>query len=457
MNLAVVLGSPRGAHSVTLQWIRYLERRYPEHRFTRHDVGRGGRRDISDRDLDALIDALSAADAVIWTFPVYVLLVPAPLKRVLERLVERAPPTLVGKPATTISTSAHFYDHTAHHYVRAVCADLGMPYLEGLSAGFSDLLEPAGQASLEGFFAYFVAHVQQRLPFDPPARPLQPVTHRYAPGERPWQPVTGPQRVVIVVDDDDEDSNLGRMVETFRRACGLATDRLAWSDLDLRGGCLGCLGCSDTARCVRKDGFNRVFDARIAPADAFIHAATVKDRYLSARWKLFQDRCFFNGHRPVMAGKPLGWLLSGPASQLPHLGEALEGIAHLTPHPDLGVVTDEPEDSALVTARVEGLAARLRLHLAHPWRRPSNFLGEGGRLIFRDLVYGYRGLMQADHRFYQRQGFYDFPNRSLKGWAMNSALFVGLGLPWVGPKLKRLLMDQQVRPYEAVMPPASGT
>ena len=43
MNLAVVLGSPRGAHSVTLQWVRYLERRYPEHRFTRHDVGKGGR------------------------------------------------------------------------------------------------------------------------------------------------------------------------------------------------------------------------------------------------------------------------------------------------------------------------------------------------------------------------------------------------------------------------------
>ena len=31
--------------------------------------------------------------------------------------------------------------------------------------------------------------------------------------------------------------------------------------------------------------------------------------------------------------------------------------------------------------------------------------------IFRDLIYQMRGMMRADHKFYKKQGIYDFPQK----------------------------------------------
>ena len=35
----------------------------------------------------------------------------------------------------------------------------------------------------------------------------------------------------------------------------------------------------------------------------------------------------------------------------------------------------------------------------------------GGMKIFRDLIYQMRGMMRADHKFYKKQGIYDFPQK----------------------------------------------
>ena len=42
---------------------------------------------------------------------------------------------------------------------------------------------------------------------------------------------------------------------------------------------------------------------------------------------------------------------------------------------------------------------------------PRNFWGVGGMKIFRDLIYQMRGMMRADHKFYKKQGIYDFPQK----------------------------------------------
>ena len=60
---------------------------------------------------------------------------------------------LRGKTATQLSTSKHFYDVTAHEYIRLNCADLGLRYLRGLSADMEDLLTEKGREEARAFFA----------------------------------------------------------------------------------------------------------------------------------------------------------------------------------------------------------------------------------------------------------------------------------------------------------------
>ena len=39
MKIAVINGSPKGQYSITLQTVRYLERKYPEHEFAVLNAG----------------------------------------------------------------------------------------------------------------------------------------------------------------------------------------------------------------------------------------------------------------------------------------------------------------------------------------------------------------------------------------------------------------------------------
>ena len=142
MNIIVINGSPSGTRGTTAQYVDYLAEQLPEHRFDVVEVARQARRIERDSaTFEAIVERMASADALIWCFPVYFMLVPAQLQRFMERLLEReGPAPLAGKVATAISSSAHFYDHTAHDYVGAISADLGMHFVPGFSAGM-DLKE----------------------------------------------------------------------------------------------------------------------------------------------------------------------------------------------------------------------------------------------------------------------------------------------------------------------------
>jgi len=80
---------------------------------------------------------------------------------------------------------------------------------------------------------------------------------------------------------------------------------------------------------LKKDNFADILKKKLLPADVIIYAGTLKDRYLSSAWKRFFDRGFAHGHRPILRGRPFGYLISGPLRQLPDLRQILEAIPQL--------------------------------------------------------------------------------------------------------------------------------
>ena len=156
---------------------------------------------------------------------------------------------------------------------------------------------------------------------------------------------TGGRRILVIADAEKGD-NLHSMV---RRFCGSFTEPVEVvniHDMKIRGGCQGCIHCSFDNLCVYRDA-DDVYEVyrKMMAADVVIQAVVIKERFFSARWKTLVDRGFFNNHIPILAGKQVGYLVSGPLSQLPNLREVLGAFAEIGQANLIGIVTDECQDS----------------------------------------------------------------------------------------------------------------
>lgn len=404
MKIAVINGSPKGKYSITLQTVLYLQRKFPEHSF---DVLNAGQKiKALEKDFSEAEQLMGAADAVLFSYPVYTFLAPSQLHRFIELTKENGV-CLKGKYCTQISTSKHFYDVTAHKYIEENALDLGMGYIRGLSADMEDLLSEKGQKEAEHFFKRFLWAVSEDICVRKTERAEQyQFVNATVPQTVNKQQPAG-KDIVILTDNTDPSSNLSKMTERFRAQLPYDSRIVNIAEYPLAGGCLGCFRCAVSEKCVYNDGFDSFLRENIQKADAIVYAFTVSDHSMGARFKMYDDRNFCNGHRTVTVGMPIGYIVSGAYSSEYNLRTVIEARSETGGNFLAGVATDETEPDLQVDQLAKSLSFALETgHIA-----PRNFWGVGGMKIFRDLIYQMRGMMRADHKFYKKQGIYDFPQK----------------------------------------------
>ena len=82
MNILVLNGSPKGEHSITLQTLRYLEKKF---RIDNMEVLHVGMKIKSlERDFAPALAAIEKADVLIFSYPVYTFIAPCQLHRFIE-------------------------------------------------------------------------------------------------------------------------------------------------------------------------------------------------------------------------------------------------------------------------------------------------------------------------------------------------------------------------------------
>ena len=90
MNIAVLNGSPKGMTSVTMQYVLFLQKKLPQHSFVILNVCQDLNRLEDDREaFGEVLRGVAAADAVLWAFPLYYMLVHANYKRFIELIFAR--------------------------------------------------------------------------------------------------------------------------------------------------------------------------------------------------------------------------------------------------------------------------------------------------------------------------------------------------------------------------------
>ncbi len=442
MNILVVNGSPKGKYSVTLQTINYLSKVYGEHSF--EILHAGQRIKALERDFAPAKESLKKADLIIFSYPVYTFIAPYQLHRFMELIKEQGV-DLKGKVATQFSTSKHFYDVTAHRYIEDNCCDLGLNYVRGLSADMDDLLTEKGQKEAKAFFEYVLFCTEKGVFEKASVNSTEPRHVTVTVPENNGEEKTGD--VVVLTNCKKDDAQLKGMINRFCAVFPRKTRVINIAEYEFRGGCLGCLNCAVSGKCVYKDGFDDFLRGTIQTAQAIVIAFSIKDHSMGADFKLYDDRQFCNGHRAVTMGMPMGYLVSGNYSEEFNLQMIIEGRAEVGHNFLAGVATDEISPDG----EIDKLASRLQYALENSYVPPQNFYGVGGMKIFRDLIWLMQGMMKADHKFYKEHGQYDFPQK--KRGTMILMKFLGslVSNPKIKAKMGNAMTEGMLMPYEKVL------
>ncbi len=441
MRILVVNGSPKGADSITLQTVLYLEKCCRHHEF--EILHAGHRIKALERDFTTAVEAMERADLILFAYPVYTFIAPCQIHRFIE-LMKESGVDLRGKFATQITTSKHFYDVTAHRYIQDNCQDLGMKFIRGLSADMDDLLSEKGRKEARDFWNHAVWCVKNDIyEAFPEAQPeFVPV-----PVSVPVNFAEKPGDIVVVADYTEEDIQLRSMIARFAAVCPRDVRVVNLRDYPFRGGCLGCFNCAADGKCIYTDGFDAFLRNDLQTADAIVYAFTVKDHSMGALFKMYDDRQFCNGHRTVTMGMPIGYIVSGAYSKEFNLQMIVEGRSQVGQNFLAGVATDERDPDG----EIDKMAKTLCRALDKSYVPPQNFYGVGGMKIFRDLIWLMQGMMKADHRFYKEHGQYDFPQK--KPGTMLAMYAVGAMMS--NEKLKKKLggrmTEGMLMPYKKVL------
>jgi multimeric flavodoxin WrbA len=456
MKIAVLNGSPKGKTSVTMQYVHFIQKAFPQHELTIIDIAQRIKKiEKDEQTFQDIIEQIRSSDGVLWAFPLYILHVHGNYKRFIELVWEKsAEDVFKGRYAATLSTSIHYFDHTAHNYMQAICDDLDMKYVGAFSAEMRDLLQEENQVKLTTFADGFFRAIKKKTPT---MRSYPPVISRdfeYVAGQVRNLVSPSEKKIVLVTDAQPHQTNLIRMIERFRVAFSQGINVINLYDVDIKGGCLGCLKCGYDNACAYagKDGFIDFYDAELKTADIIIFAGAIQDRYLSSRWKTFFDRSFFNTHTPSLMEKQFGFIISGPLSQNANLCEILEAWVELQYSHLAGFVTDEYGDSVEIDGLLQSLAERVVWFAERDYVKPRTFLGIGGLKVFRDDIWGrLRTVFQADHKAYERLGIYDFPQRDIGTRVLNAVMSLLLRLPGFRKGFESQMKRGMIRQHQKVL------
>jgi multimeric flavodoxin WrbA len=424
MRILVLGGSPKGETSVTMQYVRWIaENMEGSEVRTLQIASRIAALERDEGKFAEVLDAVREADAVLWAFPLYVFTVCSQYKRFIELIWERkVEGAFAGKYAASLSTSIHFFDHSAHRYIREVSEDLGMAFTGSFSPKMDDLMQEQCRRQLLVFAEGLASAAERKLPIPRQSSPLlkhnAPLASAPARNEAAAKNTNegvGGKRVLVLVDYPEQ--AIGAMARRFAGAAAVSeaeVEVLALEDMGIKGGCMGCLKCGQANRCAweGKDGFIDAFRSKVLAADLLVYAGTTRDRALSARWKAFFDRSFFNTHQSVLKGKQFLFLVSGPLSRLDNLRQTLQGYVEWQGGNIVDFVSDEVTAGSELDALIDAAAERCAAALGSAEMKPATFLGVGGTKVFRDNIYDeLRIFFKGDHRAYKRDGVYDFPQR----------------------------------------------
>jgi len=85
MKITVLNGSPKGKTSVTMQYVHFVQKAFPQHELNIINIAQRIRKiEKDEQTFQDIIEQIRSSDGVLWAFPLYILHVHAHYKRFIE-------------------------------------------------------------------------------------------------------------------------------------------------------------------------------------------------------------------------------------------------------------------------------------------------------------------------------------------------------------------------------------
>ncbi|MCR5303725.1 MAG: NAD(P)H-dependent oxidoreductase [Lachnospiraceae bacterium] len=382
MKVLVINGSPKGEKSITFQTCRYIYRKFPE---TDMHVIHVLKYSDGTEDMESAVEAVKAADLVIFSYPVYVGMAPAQLVRFIE-LFKGTGERFEDKYVTQITTSVHLFDITAHRYLEDNLYDMGFRVIRGLSLSTGDLLKNKGQLDVVRYWNYVVHCVNEGIynrsfsgrenkdiPFGISVKHNDSVLSEKDPM----------YRILVITDCAKNDEYLRSSIVAFRHSVKYTTTVLNLHELNMESGCTGCYRCIVQGKCHIHDSVDHTLEKQLKTADAILYAFRIKDHFGGYRIKILMDRSFCSGKYDHFGKKPSGFLLLGGLTGEDNLrlfaeSKMQEGKSFVT-----GYATGESGDMA---SEIDMLASNMSYALYHRLSMTPDFYGISSEKLRRDML-----------------------------------------------------------------------
>ena len=428
MRFLVFNGSPKNQkQSTTMQYIMFMRKMFPDTTFEIINVGSQISRLENDTQyFHEIYQSISAYDGIIWAFPVYYLLVPSQLKRFIELLFHHnSQKVFENKPVAAFCTSIHFCDTYAINYIKEISEDLVMKFFDTYSAEMFDLQKEKERDRLTQFTDHFIRFCQLKTYSSRKSLPIiQNNLKIEISNDHNLQIKTTP-KILILTDETASDLNLMAMTGYFKNMFSSQIELFNIRDFGMKGGCLGCIMCGYDFTCVynKTDSFQMLYTEKVKWADIIIYAGSIKDRYLSSLWKQLFDRSFFHNHTPMLSGKQVAMIISGPFRQISNLNLLFQNYFEVQNVNLAGIVSDDTDSADAVKNDLINLAYQIVKMSEEKYCAPKTFIGIAARKIFRDDIYcKLRFPFVNDYKHYKRLGYFDFPQKDIKNKIINSVL-----------------------------------
>ncbi|MBS4535675.1 NAD(P)H-dependent oxidoreductase [Clostridium sp. D2Q-14] len=456
MKIIVLNGSPKGDISVTMQYIKYIQKKFKQHELKIINISQ--RINQIERDKTAfhsIISDVKSSDGIIWAFPLYVFTVHSNYQRFIELIFEKNVEYAFKEKYTSIlATSIHFFDHTAVNYMNSICDDLNMNYIDYFSLHMYDLEKEDIRKNLLKFAQNFFNAIENKVITLKNYSPIKYSPIRYIP-EFTHDKIDVSNKKVIIVADSLENINLKNMIDKLRNSFSQTIELVNLENINMKGSCLGCLKCGYNYECIYtgKDDFINFYNSKLKTVDIIVFAGTIKYRHLSSTWKRFFDRGFFNTHTPSLLGKQIGFIISGALNQIPNLKQILESYTQWQGSNLVGFITDECDTSIEIDKQLHAFSYNLIKLSTVNYSKPATFLGVAGMKIFRDEIWGkIRFPFIADHKAYKALNVYDFPQKNYKSRIMNFILILMSKFPLIRKEIySNKMKSSMIEPLKKIV------
>ncbi len=418
-------GSPRRNKSVSTLTARYLAK-FLDHDHAFLDLARAKLSSdpgCADPGFERVVEAMQAADAVIWTFGAWSWFVPTALHRLFDKLFTQGPPSLAGKLSAAVLCSGGVGDDFALERVRFVSEQLGFAHLGEVSAIASPFMGYIDdQALTEHACRVLAGRIDRALDEDyRPARVHPAVDPRLLSSAHPGPgfdldpapPVepTGEGTIVAVASKRLDDDPAARdVVASLRRFSANPVEVVELEALKLRP-CAGCYLCGTRLEgvCVLKDDYADLRE-RLDRAAGLVYLANGATGLIDPVFKTFLDRSWDLAHRPRWHAKHGLVVVTGGGALDVEGVRILDNILSKTGTRVVAALAQSESPPSAFAATVRHAVQDLDRAMDEGWRHPDRFRVRASGWAFRDLAAAYGMVMKADYAYHRDRGLFDAPS-----------------------------------------------